>query len=273
MKMGDSDEESGSAAAAAAAVNTPLRRPQVTNVTNNYAAPVAAVSIKVPPFWSEQPSVWFSQLESQFTIKNITAPATKFAYVVSNLTQEVAVRIPDLIASPPPDPYNSIKARLIAMFVLSDYQKAETLVNLPAMGDQKPTVLMDKMLHLLPAGHDPCFLFKFLFLQRLPADLRVLLMNDVSDLPRDLAAKADVLWTARSASSSLSVVSVDPDPVCALPPRRQSSARSSPPSTSSSAPARSGQGYCWYHAKYGAKAHKCESPCSWRPSGNSRSGR
>ena len=272
MKMGDSDDETATGSGAAAAVNTPIRRPQVTNVTNNYAAPVAAVSIKVPPFWSEQPSVWFSQLESQFTIKNITAPATKFAYVVSNLTQEVAVRIPDIIASPPPDPYNSIKARLISMFVLSDYQKAETLVNLPAMGDQKPTVLMDKMLHLLPAGHDPCFLFKFLFLQRLPADLRVLLMNDVMDLPRDLAAKADILWTARSARQT-NAVSVDQglDPVCALPPRRPSSTRPPPPPGSSSA--RSGQGYCWYHAKYGAKAHKCESPCSWRPSGNSRSGR
>ena len=39
MKMGDSDDET---ATASAAVNTPIRRPQVThhNVTNNYAAPV-----------------------------------------------------------------------------------------------------------------------------------------------------------------------------------------------------------------------------------------
>ena len=178
----------------------------------------------------------FSQLESQFTIKNITTPATKFAYVVSNLTQEVAVRIPDIIASPPPGPYNSIKARLISMFVLSDYQKAETLVNLPSMGNQKPTVLMDRMLHLLPAGHDPCFLFKFLILQHLPADLQVLLMNDVTDLPRDLAAKADILWTARSARST-NTVSVDPGLALCMLYR-----------SSSSAP--SGQGFCWYHAMY-----------------------
>ena len=211
----------------------------------------------------------FSQLESQFTIKNITTPATKFNYVVSNLTQEVAVRIPDIIASPPPGPYNSIKARLISMFVLSDYQKGETLVNLPSTGNQKPTVLMDRMLHLLPAGHDPCFLFKFLILQHLPADLQVLLMNDVTDLPRDLAAKADILWTARSARST-NTVSVDPGlALCML--YRPSSTRPPPPPVSSSAP--SGQGFCWYHTKYGAKAHKCKSPCSWRPLGNSRSGR
>lgn len=236
-------------------------------------APVAAVSIKVPPFWPEQPSVWFSQLESQFVIKNITSQHTKFAYVVANLTQEVAVRIPDIIATPPAAPYDTIKARLVSMFDLSDYQKAEVLVNLPAMGDQKPTVLMDKMLHLLPAGHEPCFLFKFLFLQRLPADLRVHLMNSVSDPPRDLAHKADILWAARSAPSLHAVSQVQEVEPCfdaevhALPARRQRSAQSPPVS------ARSGQGFCWYHAKYGSKAHKCESPCSWRPSGNSRSGR
>ena len=271
IKMGDSDNEEP---AQAGLLNTPIRRQRVTNnyVTNNIAAPVAAVSIKVPPFWSEQPAVWFSQLESQFLIKNITTQQTKFAYVVANLTQEVAIRIPDIIATPPPTPYDSIKARLIAMFVLSDYQKAETLVNLPAMGDQKPTLLMDKMLHLLPAGHEPCFLFKFLFLQRLPADLRVHLMDSVADLPRDLAAKADILWAARSAHS-LHAVSLENDvevnalPAHQQPPPRSTAARSPP------APSRSGQGHCWYHAKFGNKAHKCESPCSWRPSGNSRSGR
>ena len=225
IKMGDSDNED---AAQPRQLNTPLRRQHVANnyVTNNTAAPVAAVSIKVPPFWSEQPAVWFSQLESQFLIKNITIQQTKFAYVVANLTQEVAIRISDIIATPPPVPYDSIKARLIAMFVHSDYQKAETLVNLPAMGDQKPTLLMDKMLHLLPAGHEPCFLFKFLFLQRLPADLRVHLMDSVADLPRDLAAKADILWAARSARS-LHAVSLEPDvEVNALPARQQPPPRS-----------------------------------------------
>ena len=99
FKMGDSDNEEPTQAGL---LNTPIRRHHVTNnyVTNNTTAPVAAVSIKVPPFWSEQPAIWFSQLESQFLIKGITAQQTKFAYVVANLTQEVAIRIPDIIATP-----------------------------------------------------------------------------------------------------------------------------------------------------------------------------
>ena len=271
IKMGDSDNDEP---AQAGMVNTPVRRHHVTNnyVTNNTTAPVAAVSIKVPPFWSEQLAVCFSQLESQFLIKGITSQQTKFAYVVANLTQEVAIRIPDIIATPPPVPYDSIKTLLISMFVLSDYQKAETLVNLPAMGDQKPTLLMDKMLHLLHADHEPGFLFKFLFLQRLPADLRVHLMDSVADLPRDLATKADILWAALSARSLHSVsqeqdVKVHALPACQQPPSRPA-ATHSPPSTG-----RSSQGLCWYHAKFGNKAHKCEIPCSWHPSGNSCTGR
>ena len=107
------------------------------------------------------------------------------------------------------------------MFVLSDYQKAETLVNLPAMGDQKLMLLMDKMLHLLHADHEPCFLFKFLFFQHLPADLRVLLMDSLADLPGDLATKADILWVARSVRS-LHPVSLEQDvEVHALPARQQ----------------------------------------------------
>ena len=77
IKMGNSEDGT----APGQAVNTPLRHAHMTNhnITNNtYAAPVTIVSIKVPLFWSEQPGVWFSQLESQFTIKGITAAATVF---------------------------------------------------------------------------------------------------------------------------------------------------------------------------------------------------
>ena len=125
FKMGDSDNDEP---AQAGLVNTPVRHHHVTNnyVTNNTAAPIAAISIKVLPFWSEQPAVWFSQLESQFLIKGITSQQTKLVYVVTNLTQEVTIRIPDIIATPPPVPYYSIKAHLISMFVLSDYQSKTT---------------------------------------------------------------------------------------------------------------------------------------------------
>ena len=41
------------------------------------------VGIRVPPFWSEKPAVWFAQLEGQFALSNITQEATNFFYVIS----------------------------------------------------------------------------------------------------------------------------------------------------------------------------------------------
>jgi hypothetical protein len=51
-----------------------LRNPEVDRVT-----------VRVPPFWSNEPALWFSQLESQLALANVTADITKFHYVVSNL--------------------------------------------------------------------------------------------------------------------------------------------------------------------------------------------
>jgi hypothetical protein len=51
-----------------------LRNPEVDRVT-----------VRVPPFWSNEPALWFSQLESQLALANVTADTTKFHYVVSNL--------------------------------------------------------------------------------------------------------------------------------------------------------------------------------------------
>lgn len=32
----------------------------------------------MPPFWPEEPALWFAQIKSQFAITEITADTTKF---------------------------------------------------------------------------------------------------------------------------------------------------------------------------------------------------
>jgi len=45
---------------------------------------VDKVSVKLPPFWAENPETWFVQVEAQFEIANITAEQTKFNYLAAN---------------------------------------------------------------------------------------------------------------------------------------------------------------------------------------------
>ena len=45
----------------------------------------AAVSLKLPTFWSTQPKSWFCQAEAQFAIRKISEDETKYYYVIAAL--------------------------------------------------------------------------------------------------------------------------------------------------------------------------------------------
>lgn len=50
------------------------------------------VSVRVPPFYPEESALWFKQIEGQFKLSSITADATKFNYVASQLEPQYAER-------------------------------------------------------------------------------------------------------------------------------------------------------------------------------------
>jgi hypothetical protein len=133
-----------------------------------------ASSCKLPEYWPEAPALWFSRAECSFLLRNVTEQREKFCLVEQSLPRE-AMR---LVVSPPQQlMYNALKDRLLASHQLTDIQKVELLVDMPALGDWKPTQLLAAMVEACPRGQEDSVFMSALFLRKLPADVRILLAH------------------------------------------------------------------------------------------------
>eukprot|EP00731_Ephydatia_muelleri_P009751 Em0005g337a len=155
-----------------------LARPQTT---------VSAVSINLPPFWPNDPEVWFAQVEAQFATRGVVAQKTCFDYVISSLNPEFAMEVRDLILNPPAEiPYDSLKMELVKRTTASEQRKLQQLISGEELGDRKPTQLLRRMQQLLgdglSASSDATSFFRELFLQRLPANVRMVLASTDSTM-------------------------------------------------------------------------------------------
>lgn len=243
-----------------------------------------AVSLKLPSFWSSQPTLWFSQAESQFQLRGITTDATKYHHIVGTLDQHAARKAADILAKPhEAGHYKLLKDRLLAAYGLSPSQRAAKLLHLAGLGDRKPSELMDEMIELL-GDEPPGFLFRQLFIEQLPSSVGMVLSSLDLTEPRALAASADKLIQAqRQAADGVLVSSAaqeaafppDTDPdhpnstVAAL--QRPASRTAHRPSAPPPHPLRKQDGACFYHRRWGSEARNCRTPCSWQ--GNELAGR
>jgi hypothetical protein len=249
-----------------------------------------AVAIKLPTFWTEDPDVWFTQVESQFAIRSITTDQTKYHYVVAALNTTTAAEVRASLLAPPDDnKYQALKTALLAAYSRSQAQKDSELLAMSGLGDKTPTAFLRRLRGL---NSDPATIFRAFFLAQLPAEVRgVLAAQNLPDLD-DLAKAADRIIVARQAGSGPSAFSVAADNpvtydqapgVSAVSGRAGGSGgRRQPqqprPNVSPGTPFT-----CHYHARFGPRAQRCESGCIFaeisRPtsthqaSGNARAGR
>ena len=277
--------------------------PPTPSISSSPSTPIAqssvvhAVAVKLPPFWPNDPVVWFAQVETQFLTRNITSQATQFAYVVSSLQPEIAQEVRDILLSPPINqPHDVIKSELIKRTSVSEQNRLRQLLISEELGDRKPSQLLRHMHQLLGDHYLEDGIMKQLFLQRLPTNLQVVLVSVDTMSLESLAQLADKIFDIAPSQSALASTSTSPSPSSAAPeladlrsqiasltaqltalvsqprsnPRSRANSRSRSRG-SSPAPARSDDfpRVCWYHRRFHAAARRCTRPCSFASSTNS----
>ena len=255
------------------------------------AGRVAAIQIKLPPFWPKDPALWFAQIEAQFTTRGITVSKTKFDYVVSSLSPEFATEVRDLLLQPPAEqPYETLKRELTNRTSLSEQRRLQQLLTSEELGDRKPSQVLRRIQQLLgdkATTMDATFM-RELFLQRLPPNVRMVLTPSAGDLNLDqLAQLADRIMEAsptpaiaathttpttnqlttqvEELTRRLDELSTQMSKAVNAFTRRRSRSRSParrrwpPPSTTDSS--NTAPNLCWYHQTFGDAAKKCLPPC------------
>ncbi|KAJ8017999.1 hypothetical protein HOLleu_44254 [Holothuria leucospilota] len=176
---------------------------------------LAAVSIKLPPFWPKDPTIWFAQVEAQFTTRGITSQSTKFAYVVASLQPEIAEEVRDLLITPPEEnPYDKIKTQLIERTSTSEQKRLHQLLISEELGDRKPSQLLRRRRQLLGERQLEDSIFKTLFLQRLPTNVQLILAStrDTVDIEQLSLIADKVLEVTPNVSSVAAITKSSPPP-------------------------------------------------------------
>ena len=258
-----------------------------TESTQTDSATIARVSVKPPPFWRPNPTLWFAQLEAQFTISGITADITKFNHVVSAVESDILNAVSDLILDPPlEEKYDAIKKRLISIHSESDASKLRTLLQGVELGDQRPSQLLTKMRSLAGTKVVPDDLLKSLWMSHLPPTTQSILAAS-SDQLSDLAVTADKISEVACVPNPSVVNEVGCNlevQIAALTNKlselsqkferrdrsrgryNRSPSRSrprSPPRGRNERFREPENGVCFYHTNFGTRARNCTPPCTF----------
>lgn len=261
---------------------------------------VSRVTVKLPPFWPEEPDIWFAQADAQFRVSGIKDEATKFYYVIAQLEHRYAREVKDLITSPPKDNmYEKLKQELIKRLSVSREQRMRQLLTHEELGDRKPSQFLRHLRTLAAGGVTDDFL-RSIWSSRLPSSVQQIIASQSSVRLDELAELADkicevALPTCQVASTSKSTGNFDDlikriDEVVTsrvqaelskqisqlnLHGRNRSRQRSHSHKRSGSRGQSKGRqgdwkdsGMCWYHYNYGQKARSCQQPCNFKISEN-----
>ena len=257
---------------------------------------VGAYAVKLTPFWTDLPDVWFLQAESHFRTARITVERTMYEYVLQSLPMEVVKGVYQTVidCSEPnaENPYSTLKSALTEKYTMNESQRLEKLLEGAEMADLKPSEYFNSL--KLLAGRSKAVneqLLSSIWLRKLPALVQVVVQSRGEMSLETKLASADSAYEIYQRQNSscfelsrnpVSQESRDSDYDKRLKnlekmiesidrkfsnfkfsnerPRSRSRNRSKGRGSSKEV---SGDALCFYHMRFGEKAHKCKQPCSY----------
>lgn len=272
-------------------------RPQQQSATAGATA-VQAVSIRPLKFWTDEPELWFVQMDSMFAMANITREITKYRHVLANLEVSQMREVRDIVIkqfNASDRPYTLIRERLISRLAPTPNHDLKQMLEREQLGDRRPSQLL-RELQRLSRGEVSNTFIRALWISRLPESLQTVLATRKKDEGlEELGSLADTVFDLVPRHQVAKISTSVPEPASTTPPptvdaiaqqvaaillrshqfmptrgldpqqrsgsrsRRRSQGRSPGPR----AP-RDDDSICWYHRKFGIPARLCRKPCSFK---------
>jgi hypothetical protein len=127
------------------------------------------------------------------------------------LPMGVVMSIRDLLNTMQPNTagaYEQLKARLTTSYGKTPWKQVNSLLDMPPLGDRRPSHMMNEMLSLIPTGSNQNdYIFLGIFLRKLASTMREHLAAANHTAAAATAALADILWDAKSGDPAINAVS------------------------------------------------------------------
>jgi hypothetical protein len=254
----------------------------MTDQNNEFSSTVYHVAVRLPPFWPDRPAVRFGQAEAQFELADITQQGTKFNYVVSQLNQQLAEEVEDVIIAPPDhQPYDRLKEELVRRLSTSREQRARQLLSHEEMGDRKPSQFLRHLKGLAPDV--PADFLRTIWASRLPPHVKAILTGQTESSLDSASQLADRICEVTPLPTTASVSHPTPDATAGMLQRIEELTRQVVSLQASYSSGRSQSRHrnrsysrdrhrssaetsaqphdvCWFNSKFGDGARNCRPP-------------
>ena len=232
------------------------------------------LSIKLPEFIEGSPVTWWLMCMSVFEAKKVTKEIDRYHHLIAALPSSVTVKLLDVLSYEQEEGKEEkgerlkfLKNRLMELYAPAEYDCYQKMMQLAVLRPgQKPSDLYANLRSMLPhdAGKDidDSFMFRMLFLSKLPTSIQSHVQAQGRRPVSQMAAFADTVALAHS-KPSLPVQQISWVEEMEAVEREAEAAEAAQAVQSVHVQKRAKgkkdqDGLCFYHSKWGKNAEKCE---------------